>query len=77
MFAWWFKGASGVRMTGKVGKSGVSGEYGVFGWVYENYIYNSTRARTYNWKYFPYTIFCIFIHGKICQNPVIARVLDK
>ena len=44
MFKGLFKGLSGVRMTGKTGKSGVSGELGM-SWVGDSiFIYISTRV---------------------------------
>lgn len=39
-----FKGLSGVRMTGKTGKSGVSGEVWVSWWWDSIFIYISTRV---------------------------------
>ena len=44
MFKGLFKGLSGVRMTGKTGKSGVSGEVWIGGCGDSIFIYISTRV---------------------------------
>ena len=44
MFKDLFKGLSGVRVVGKTGKNGMSGELGIC-WVWDsNFIYISTRV---------------------------------
>lgn len=78
MFKGLFEGLSGVRMVGKTGKSGVSGELGM-SWVggFYFYIYIYARIIAAIYQKFLYSILCIFIQLEILKFETLRGANSK
>lgn len=77
MFKCLFKGISGVRVVGKTGKSGVSGEMGIC-WVGDSiFIYIYARIIAAIYQKFLYSILCIFIQPEILKFETLKGSISK
>lgn len=77
MFKGLFKGLSGIRMTGKTEKSGVSGEVWVSCWGFYFYIYLYARIMAAIYQKFLYSILCIFIQLEILKFETLRGANSK
>lgn len=78
MFKSLFEGLSGVRVVGKTGKSGVSGELWVsWVWGFYFYIYIYARIIAAIYQKFLYSILCIFIQPEILKFETLRDANSK